>query len=248
MHQTDLLCRYIMIDVVVNNVMATSMSPDYSKYMFKDPALYHPYCPVQWGNPESEQNCWMGDDKVPLPDLDTNNPTVIETYKTWIKDLVSKYNIDGLRIDAAKHVQASFWPDFCASAGVFCMGEVFSSDVGGAAQYQGPLDSVLNFPMQNALVRAFSSSGEKNIGIIPNVLNESEQKFRDITVLGNFLENQDMGRWASFSSDMQTTQYVFVQYLYQSSTQTKPIQQRYDLQLHVRWYPGCLLRSRARLC
>ena len=228
--------------------MATSMSPDYSKYMFKDPALYHPYCPVQWGNPESEQNCWMGDDKVPLPDLDTNNPTVIETYKTWIKDLVSKYNIDGLRIDAAKHVQASFWPDFCASAGVFCMGEVFSSDVGGAAQYQGPLDSVLNFPMQNALVRAFSSSGEKNIGIIPNVLNESKQKFRDITVLGNFLENQDMGRWASFSSDMQTTQYVFVQYLYQSSTQTKPIQQRYDLQLHVRWYPGCLLRSRARLC
>ena len=37
MHQTDLLCRYIMIDVVVNNVMATSMSPDYSKYMFKNP-------------------------------------------------------------------------------------------------------------------------------------------------------------------------------------------------------------------
>lgn len=25
-----------MVDVVVNNVMATSTSPDYSKYMFKD--------------------------------------------------------------------------------------------------------------------------------------------------------------------------------------------------------------------
>lgn len=25
-----------MVDVVVNNVMATSTTPDYSKYMFKD--------------------------------------------------------------------------------------------------------------------------------------------------------------------------------------------------------------------
>lgn len=25
-----------MVDVVVNNVMATSLQPDYSKYMFKD--------------------------------------------------------------------------------------------------------------------------------------------------------------------------------------------------------------------
>jgi len=28
--------RYLMVDVVVNNVMATSNTPDYSKYFFKD--------------------------------------------------------------------------------------------------------------------------------------------------------------------------------------------------------------------
>lgn len=28
--------RYLMVDVVVNNVMATSFTPDWSKYMFKD--------------------------------------------------------------------------------------------------------------------------------------------------------------------------------------------------------------------
>jgi hypothetical protein len=28
--------RYLMVDVVVNNVMATSTNPDYSKFMFKD--------------------------------------------------------------------------------------------------------------------------------------------------------------------------------------------------------------------
>ena len=29
-----------MVDVVVNNVMATSLTPDWSKYMFKDQVLY----------------------------------------------------------------------------------------------------------------------------------------------------------------------------------------------------------------
>jgi len=29
--------RYLMVDVVVNNVMSTSLQPDYSKYFFKDP-------------------------------------------------------------------------------------------------------------------------------------------------------------------------------------------------------------------
>ena len=29
--------RYLMVDTVVNNVMATSITPDYSTYMFKEP-------------------------------------------------------------------------------------------------------------------------------------------------------------------------------------------------------------------
>lgn len=32
--------RYLMVDVVVNNVMATSLTPDWSKYMFKDQVCY----------------------------------------------------------------------------------------------------------------------------------------------------------------------------------------------------------------
>jgi hypothetical protein len=62
-------------------------------------SFYHPYCPIQWGNATSEQNCWLGDEKVALPDVDTTNPTVIAKYGDWIQDLVKQYNIDGLRID-----------------------------------------------------------------------------------------------------------------------------------------------------
>jgi alpha-amylase len=61
--------------------------------------MYHTYCPIQWGNTTSEQNCWLGDDKVPLPDVDTSNPAVIAQYGDWIQNFVQEYEIDGLRID-----------------------------------------------------------------------------------------------------------------------------------------------------
>ncbi|KAG6897850.1 hypothetical protein C0992_010338 [Termitomyces sp. T32_za158] len=96
---------YLMVDVVVNNVMATSTTPDYSPYFFNDESYYHPYCPIVWGNTTSEQDCWLGDEKVALPDLDTRNTAVIERYGEWIQHLVQEYSIDGLRIDAAKFVR-----------------------------------------------------------------------------------------------------------------------------------------------
>lgn len=201
-HRRDM---YIMVDVVVNNVMATSTTPDYSRYMFKDASLYHQYCPIQWGDPNSEQNCWLGDTNVTLPDLDTTNQKVITGYSSWIKDLVQEYNLDGLRIDAAKHVNKEFWPAFCASAGVFCIGEVFGgNNVGDVAQWQGPLDSVLNFPLYTALLDGFKIPGTGNISGLVDTLTQSKQMFKDTTLLGNFLENQDLPRWASQSSDPQS--------------------------------------------
>jgi alpha-amylase len=76
---------------------------------------------------------------------------------------------------AAKHVDASFWTPFCASAGVFCMGEVFGDDVSLASSYTGPnaMDSVLNYPMYDALVSAFSIPGPANVSAIVDVMNQS---------------------------------------------------------------------------
>ncbi|TFK42785.1 glycoside hydrolase family 13 protein [Crucibulum laeve] len=203
LHKRDM---YLMVDVVVNNVMATSLSPDYSTYMFKDSSMYHPYCPIQWGNTTSEQHCWLGDEKVPLPDLDTTNPTVISQYGDWIQDLVKEYDIDGLRIDGA-HVQMDFWPGFCAKAGVFCMGEVFGGiDIDAVSMYQGPqsLDSVLNYPLYTALVSAFQIPGPGNMTALADVIEASKSKYTDTGLLGNFLENQDLPRWHNLSVDPQS--------------------------------------------
>ncbi|KJA27291.1 glycoside hydrolase family 13 protein [Hypholoma sublateritium FD-334 SS-4] len=197
---------FLMVDIVANNVMSTSTDPGYSSYFFKDASLYHPYCPIDWSNTTSEQVCWLGDTVVPLPDLDTKNPTVISQYGDWIANLVQEYSIDGLRIDAAKHVNIEFWPPFCAKAGVFCMGEVFDSSVPNVAMYQGPqgLDSVLNYPIYNALVSAFTIPGPLNVSNLVQVFQDSQAQYKDVTLLGNFLENQDVPRWHNISVDPQS--------------------------------------------
>ncbi|THH31745.1 hypothetical protein EUX98_g2435 [Antrodiella citrinella] len=197
---------YLMVDVVVNDVMAPSMTPDYSTYMFKDPSQYHPYCVIDWGNTTSEQHCWLGDTNVPLPDLNTEDPTVISGLSSWVKDMVTTYAIDGLRIDAAKHIGPGFWPVFCGAAGVFCIGEVFGSDIDEAASYQASneLDSILNYPMYTALTDAFAIPGTLNSSSITDTLAQYKTKFKDPGLLGNFLENQDLPRWANFSTDPQS--------------------------------------------
>jgi alpha-amylase len=53
----------------------------------------------------------MGDDKVTLPDLATDDPVVQSILSNWIKNLVSTYGIDGIRLDAAKHV-SNYLADF----------------------------------------------------------------------------------------------------------------------------------------
>lgn len=199
-----------MVDIVVNNVMATSRTPDFSPYMFKDASLYHPYCPLDERNSTSMYACWIGDEHVPLPDVNTTHPTVVETYKTWIKDLVTNYEIDGLRLDAAKLVEPSFWPVFCESAGVFCMGEVFSGDVPYVASFQSQMDSLLNFPLHGALTKAFATNGAKSMKAIGDALQNIQSKFSDATVLGNFLENQDVERWMHYSPDVESLQSVYL--------------------------------------
>lgn len=91
------------------------------------------------------------------------------------------------------------------------MGEVFGDDISLASQYQGPgtLDSVLNYPVYDALVQAFQIPGDANTTGLAIVHDAMKANLSDVTVLGNFLENQDLPRWLNFSVDPQSLQYVF---------------------------------------
>lgn len=118
---------YLMVDVVVNHYGA-NMAPgsvDYSQFNpFNTADKFHSYCPVDYNNATSVVKCWLGDTKVPLPDIKTEDSGVRDTFNGWVKDFVSTYGIDGLRIDTLLHVEKDFWPGFGSAAGCYLLGEV----------------------------------------------------------------------------------------------------------------------------
>ncbi len=116
-----------MIDIVANHM---NSNQDVSQNVpFSDPSSYHDCngCPSDCNInnyediPEMEHCRLSG-----LMDLDQTDPNgpVATALLSWISDLVSTYNADGLRIDTVPYVTDAFWQRFEASAGVFCTGEV----------------------------------------------------------------------------------------------------------------------------
>jgi len=81
------------------------------------------------------------------------------------------------------------------------MGEVFDSDVALPSSYQQVMDSVLNYPLYEAIVQGFTIPGPGNISNVSAVMGQIQNSFKDPTLLGNFLENQDVPRWQSISVD-----------------------------------------------
>jgi alpha-amylase len=66
------------------------------------------------------------------------------------------------------------------------------------------MDSVLNFPTYYAIVDAFSIPGPQNMTALADNIEQSRALFNDTLVLGTFLENQDLPRWANISVDPQS--------------------------------------------
>lgn len=54
---------------------------------------YHPYCPItDYNNQTNTEVCWLGDNIVSLPDLDTTRADVKDIMYDWIKSLVANYS------------------------------------------------------------------------------------------------------------------------------------------------------------
>ena len=94
--------------------------------------------------------------------------------------------------------------------GIYSRKEFFPCEANGfasqAAIYQGndSLDSILHYPMYNALTSAFTIPGPQNMSAMTDMIAQCKTLFPDPTVLGNFLENQDVPRWGNLSVDPQS--------------------------------------------
>ena len=208
-HNRDI---WVMIDIVANHIgylqddehIANVQDNDYSKVVpFNDPSYFHePLIECDDGerkfpgNQTVLETCWLHW----LPDLNQSHPFVRKALTEWISWFVKTYEIDAIRLDALRHVSKDFWVDFREAAGVFTIGEVFDYNVGYLSQYQGPIDSPINFPFHSRLFETFLRS--ISMKRLAQYYEEAYVAWPDITTVTNFLNVHDNPRFLYKSGDV----------------------------------------------
>ena len=189
-HNRDI---WVMVDVVANHV--GPVGTDYSQvYPFNSADHYHDYCDItDWTNQWQIENCRLSG----LPDLKQENDWVTQTLLDWISNLISSYNIDGIRIDTIMEVPQWFWDKFRSSAGVFQIGEAFNGDISYVADYQNHLDSVFNYPLYYTIQSSFCGSFTNLEGYWFN----SRPIYPAPQYVATFVENHDNPRFLNRCND-----------------------------------------------
>lgn len=158
------------------------------------------------GNSTFEGESSLDGDFYGLDDLFTEKPEVVKGWTSVWSDWITKFNIDGLRIDTFRHVNPEFWkavlPQVLAvakSAGkkdfpIF--GEVADSDPFSLATYvsEHQTPSVLDFAFQASA--ANYAKGVDSI-VLANLFNADDAYTTSSTSaygLATFMGNHDMGR------------------------------------------------------
>lgn len=140
-------------------------------------------------------------DLVKLSNLDDENPAVrdylIGSYLYWISQ-----GADAFRIDTIRHVPHSFWreaadrirkdnPEF------FMFGESFDYEANNIAQHTLEKNggvSVLDFPMQKAMVSVFEKPLDSDFADLEDVLHLTHGPYKNVYELTTFYDNHDMAR------------------------------------------------------
>jgi len=187
---------WVMVDVVVNHMGAIKDYNFGSLYPFNKKEHYHNDVPCDFDvkNQHKMDQCWL----YSLPDLDQDHQYVRKTLTSWISDLVKTYKIDGIRIDTVPYVKKDFWTEFTKAAGVYTIGEVFSFDFSYTSAYQGPLSSVLNYPLYIHLRNVFQQYQPMNQF---ESYFQAAKAFPDQHALGNFVNSHDVERFLAMHGD-----------------------------------------------
>lgn len=210
LHARDM---YLMVDNVPNHFAhgqvsstpsLTGSSPniDLSQYSpFNTSADYHSFCWVDYSNDTSVTQCWMGDQNVPLMDLNTESAFVNASLLQFINNATAIYKVDGVRADAVKSIKKDFWRPWNDAAGVYALGEVYTGDPAVMCEYQhDALDALLNFPVWETIVGGFNSS-TSSVAYVSSTAESVAKLCTDPTLLGSFIENQDLPRFKAYSTD-----------------------------------------------
>ncbi len=135
-----------------------------------------------------------------LPDLNQSNPEVYEYLLANTAHLVKEYGVDGLRMDAVKHISKDFWAKFIPDLkervqdpDLFILGEVLHGDVNYVAPYQrAGIDHLFDIPMYYSTVDVFGK--DTSCKELARRFAD-DHKYADPSKLVTLLDNHDFPRF-----------------------------------------------------
>jgi len=144
-----------------------------------------------------------------LPGFDFNNPEAVHFLLGNAVDFARRFNLDGYRLDAVKHIEHTFWWDYRTAirndvdAGrqvpLYNVGETFM-DRRGIMSFVGPnmLDGQFDFPLYDTIMDVFAR-GNAGFGELEKSLSASEAVYGKETLMSPLLGNHDKARFMAYA-------------------------------------------------
>jgi len=145
-----------------------------------------------------------------LPTLDLSKPEVYNMLSDSAVFWIKKYNLDGFRHDATKHIPEIFWQTLSnklknqvvipENRRLFQIGETYGSpELISSYVNTGQLDAQFDFNVYDAVVSALTANNSyENLG---RVIKTSQKYYGSNHLMGNITGNQDRGRFISYASN-----------------------------------------------
>lgn len=191
---------YLMVDIIANH--AGPVGYDYRTiYPFNESKYYHDCngCPSDCNikdfmNDAEVEHCRLSG----LPDLNQSDTFVRNTLIDSIKRTVVPI-CDGIRVDTVPEVPKDFWAEMQNKIGTFAMGETYDGRVDYVAGFQGPLNSVLSYPLFFTARNVFAYG--QSMRKLGDDMETYRKYFKDIHSLGSFIDNHDQLRFLHEQND-----------------------------------------------
>ena len=145
-----------------------------------------------WNNAASHQ--FGNYDYLMGADVEFRNPHVVQELKNWIKWYIETTKVDGLRLDALKHISSDFlkeWIEFIRTeidSDFFCVGEFWKDKVEKISSFSEKMNHILSSFDVPLHYNFFRASTEGNSFDLSNILQGSfleQNPMSSVSFVGN---------------------------------------------------------------
>jgi len=144
-----------------------------------------------------------------LPGFDFDKPETVRFLITNAIDFATRFQLDGYRLDAVKHISHSFWWRFRTALRtavdpgrkipLYNVGETFM-DREGIMSFVGPnmLDGQFDFPLYDTIIDVFAKQ-KSGMDALERSLSASESIYGKETLMSPLLGNHDKARFMAYA-------------------------------------------------